>query len=76
MMMILILLPGNILKVWASQFPFQSCKDNIPPNEACLYDHINWILAQTQQQPSSSLLHVYGSYTDSKNKGSYEGWLS
>ena len=43
----------DILDKAASQFPFlhqdrdvHSLRDVIPPNEACLYDHINWSLAQ------------------------------
>ena len=42
--------------VWASQFPFHhNSKDNIPPNESCLYGCINWSLAQTQHQSSIGL---------------------
>ena len=43
-------------EVWASQFPFlHSLRDVIPPIEACLYGHINWSLAQAQQQSSMGL---------------------
>ena len=43
-------------EVWASQFPFLcSLKDIIHPNEAWLYDHINWSLAQAQQHSSVGL---------------------
>ena len=36
--------------------PFlHSLKDVVPSGEACLYDHINWTLAQTQQQSSIDL---------------------
>ena len=43
-------------EVWASQFPFlHSLKDVIPTNEACLYGHINWSLAQAQQQSSMGI---------------------
>ena len=38
-------------EVWASQFPFlHSLRDVIPPSEACLDGHINWSLAQAQEQ--------------------------
>ena len=38
-------------EVWASQFPFlHSLRDVIPLSEACLHGHINWFLAQAQQQ--------------------------
>ena len=34
-------------EVWASQFPIlYSLREVIPPSLACLYDHINWSLAQ------------------------------
>ena len=40
-------------EVWASQFPFlHSLKDVIPHSEACLFGHINWSMAQAQQQSS------------------------
>ena len=43
-------------EVWASQFPFlHSLRDVIPPSEACQYGHINWSLAQAQQQSSIGL---------------------
>ena len=43
-------------EVWASQFPFlHSLRDVIPPSEACLYDHINWSLAQAHHQSSVGL---------------------
>ena len=43
-------------EVWASQFPFlHSVRDVFHPSEACLYDHINWSLAQAQQQSSMGL---------------------
>ena len=43
-------------EVWASQFPFlHSLRDVIPPSEACLHGHINWSLAQAQQQSSIGL---------------------
>ena len=39
-------------EVWALQFPFlHTFKDSVTPSEACLYDCINCILAQAQQQP-------------------------
>ena len=31
----------------------------IPPREACLYGHINWSLAQAQQQSSMGLSHSF-----------------
>ena len=33
-------------EVWASQFPFLHSLEVILPSEACLYGHINWLLAQ------------------------------
>ena len=43
-------------EVWSSQFPFlHSLREVIPPSEACLYGHINWSLAQAQQQSSMGL---------------------
>ena len=58
--MFLILLPGSNCEVWASQFPFlHNLKDVIPPSEACLYGHINWSLAQTQQQSSIGLSQAF-----------------
>ena len=44
-------------EVWASQFPFFHClKDVVPPNEVIyIYGHINWSLAQFQQQPTIGL---------------------
>ena len=47
-------------EVWASQFPFlHSLRDVIPPSEACLYGHINWSLAQAQQQSSMGLSECF-----------------
>ena len=38
------------------QFPFiHSFKDVVLYDDVCLYGHINWILVQAQQQPSSGL---------------------
>ena len=49
-------------EVWASQFSFlHSHKDVIPASEACLYDHINWSLTQTQQQSSMGLSQSFPS---------------
>ena len=43
-------------EVWASKIPFlNSLKDVVPPSEACLYDHINWSLAQAKQLSSIGL---------------------
>ena len=43
-------------EVLASQFSFlHSLRDVIPPSETCLYSHINWYLAQAQQQSSMGL---------------------
>ena len=43
-------------EVWASRFPFlHNLRDVIPPSKACLYGHINWSLAQAQQQSSMGL---------------------
>ena len=47
-------------EVWASQFPFlHSLRDVIPPSEASLYGHINWSLAQAQQQSSMGLSQCF-----------------
>ena len=47
---------GQYCEVWASQFPFlHGLKDVVPPSEPCLYGHINWSLAQAQQQSSIGL---------------------
>ena len=44
--------------IWASQFSFlQIFKDNVLSSKVCLYGHINWSLAQTQQQLALSLSH-------------------
>ena len=49
-------------EVWASQFPFlHSLGDVIPPSEACLYGHINWSLAQAQQESSMGLSQSFPS---------------
>ena len=54
-------------EVWASQFPFlHSLRDVIPPSEACLYGHINWSLAQAQQQSSMGLSQSFPSKRGSK----------
>ena len=43
-------------EVWASQFPFlHGLKDVVPSSKACLYGHIKWSLAQSQQQPPMGL---------------------
>ena len=43
-------------EAWASQSPFlHSLKDVVPTSEACLYGHLNWSLAQAQQQSSMGL---------------------
>ena len=60
--MCLILFPSQCHEVWTSQFPFlHSPKDVIPPSKACLYGHINWSLAQTQQQSSGGLSQSFPS---------------
>ena len=54
-------------EVWASQFPFlHSPRDVIPPSEACLYGHINWSLAQAQQQSSMGLSQSFPSLRGGK----------
>ena len=56
-------------EVWASQFPFlHSLRDVIPPNEACLYGHINWCLAQAQQQSSMGLSQSFPSKRGGKTR--------
>ena len=56
-------------EVWASQFPFlHSCKDVIPPSEACLYCHINWSLAQAQQWSSMGLSQSFPSKRGGKDR--------
>ena len=48
--------------VLASQFHFlHHLKEMFPPSEACLYDHINWSLAQAQQQSSIALSQPFPS---------------
>ena len=50
--------------VRASQLPIlHNIKDSIPSNEACLYGHINWLLAQANQQ---STLGVFQSSTSTR----------
>ena len=57
--------------IWASQFPFlHGLKDVVPPSEACLYGHINWSLAQAQQQSSIGL----SQYFPSKRGGKARPW--
>ena len=42
--------PRQHHKVWDLHFPYlHSFMDNVPPSEACLYDHINWSLAKIWQ---------------------------
>ena len=49
-------------EVWALQLPFlHSLRDLIPPSEAYLYGHINWSLAQVQQQSSMGLSEHFSS---------------
>ena len=56
-------------ELWASQFPFlHSLRDVIPPSEDCLYGHINWSLAQTQQQSSVGLSKSFPSKRDGKTR--------
>ena len=43
-----------------------SLKDVVPPSEACLYDCINWSLAQAQQQFSIGLSQCFPSKGDGK----------
>ena len=38
----------------------------IPPSEACLYGHINWSLAQAQQQSSMGLSQSFSTKRDGK----------
>ena len=55
--------------VWASQFHFlHSLWDVISLSEACLYCHINWSLAQVQQQSSMSLPQSFPSKRDGKTR--------
>ena len=52
--------PRQHCEVWASQFPFlHSLKDIVPPSEVCLYHHINWSLAQYQQQSFMGLFKSF-----------------
>ena len=56
-------------EVWASQFSFlHSNKDSVPPREACLYSHMNWSLAQTQQQSFIALSQSSTSMRDARAK--------
>ena len=49
-------------EVWAPQSSFlHSLRDVIPPNEACLYDYINWSLAQAHHQSSVGLSQSFPS---------------
>ena len=49
-------------EVWTLQVPFlHSLREVIPPNEACLYGHINWSLVQGQQQSSIGLSQSFPS---------------
>ena len=44
------------MNFWASLYPIpHNFLGSFPPSEACLYGHINWSLAQTQQQTSFGL---------------------
>ena len=46
-------------ETWALQFPFlHNFKENVPPNEACLYVHIKWSLAQVLYLACPSLHHL------------------
>ena len=59
----------QLCEVWASQLPFlHSLRDVIPPSEACLYGHINWSLAQAQQQSSMGLSYSFPSKRGSKTR--------
>ena len=54
-------------EVWGSQFlSLHSLWDVIPPSETCLYGHINWSLAQAQQQSSMGLSQSFPSKKGSK----------
>ena len=54
--MCLILFPGSIMSSG-----LHCLKDVIPPSEACLYGHINWSLAQAEQQSSMGLSQPFAS---------------
>ena len=57
--------------VWTSQFSFlHSLEDVFPPSETCLYHHINWSLAQAQQQSSMGLSQSF----PSKRGGNGRSW--
>ena len=56
-------------EIVASHFPFlHSLRDVIPPSEACLYGHINWSVAQAQQQPSMGLSQSFPPKKDGKTR--------
>ena len=64
-------------EVWASQFPFlHSLRDVIPPSEACLYGHINWSLAQDQQQSSMGLSQSFPSKRGALSVDGFSFWAS
>ena len=56
-------------EIWASQFPFlHILQVVVSPSEACLYGHINWSLAQDQQQASIGLSQSFLSKIGGKTK--------
>ena len=56
-------------EVWASQVPFlHGLKDVVPLSEACLYDCLNWSLAQAQQQSSMGLSQYFPPKRDGKTR--------
>ena len=59
-------------EVWALQFPFlHDLKDVVSSSEACQYGHINWSLAQAQQQSTIGLSQSF----ISKRGGKARAWI-
>ena len=55
--------------VWASYFPLlHYIKDSIPPIEAFLYSHINWLLKQVHQQSWHGVSQSSTSMKDARSK--------
>ena len=52
---LLIMLPGSIVKSGLHSFLSFQFKDTFPPTETCLYGYINLVLAQTKQKSSLGL---------------------
>ena len=64
-------------EIWALHFPFlHSFKNTVPPSETCLYGHINWSLAQAQQQSPLGTPQSLTSMRGDKVRPKVEFWFN